>query len=69
MTYHFAGAKLFLAAENVFQIFDDGFCLTIMPIRDGGVNLLGEFQQVNYRFLFDIGALRASFVQEVCELT
>lgn len=66
MTYHFSGANLFLPAENVFKFIERGFCLIVIPTRNEGLNVLGAFQQANYRFLFDFVRLRASFVPEVC---
>lgn len=64
MTYHFAGADLFLDDKNVFQFFHGGFCLIMLPINDGGTNLLGAFQQANRRFLFDFRAFTASLYQK-----
>lgn len=31
MTFHFDRANLFLDAGNIFEIFDQGFCLMMMP--------------------------------------
>lgn len=67
---HFQGAAtLELKQSTSFQVFKDvnEICLMITPTTDtSGVNLLGAFQQVNYRFLFDVGASKLSFAPEIC---
>lgn len=65
MTYHFeGGADLLLDSNQVFQYFDSGiFCLVVAPLDDlAAPNILGAFQHVNYRFLFDVRAMTVSFV-------
>ena len=67
MTFHFMGAELVVDSKAVFQVFDDMFCMAILPINQQGPNLLGAFQQADHRFLFDVGASTMSFVQETCQ--
>lgn len=54
----------------MFQQFDEEgvFCLAVVPLDDDtGPTLLGAFQHVNYRFLFDVRTLTVSFVsQDTC---
>ncbi|KAF7817860.1 Aspartic peptidase [Senna tora] len=68
MTYHFEGdADLVVDPTAVFQIFDeeDMSCLAVMSMPDDtGPSLLGAFQQVNYRFVFDFRLLQLSFVSQ-----
>ncbi|KAF7817861.1 Aspartic peptidase [Senna tora] len=58
MTFHFqGGVDLEIDPTAVFQVFDDWnmVCLAVMGQDDDqGPSLLGAFQQVNYRFLFDV---------------
>ena len=42
-------------------------CMIIMPINERGPRLLGAFQQVDYRFLFDVKASLLSFAPEKCQ--
>ncbi|XP_059435667.1 aspartic proteinase nepenthesin-1-like [Corylus avellana] len=67
MTFHFMGAELVVDSKAVFQVFDDMFCMAILPIYQQGPNILGAFQQANHRFLFDVRASTMSFVQETCQ--
>ncbi|KAJ1417070.1 Xylanase inhibitor, C-terminal [Sesbania bispinosa] len=72
MTYHFqGGADLVLGPNSVFQYFEDKetdmFCLVVLPHEDDAVpSLLGAYQQVDHRFLFDVGKYTVSFIPEIC---
>ena len=67
LTFHFQGANLVMKPEAVFQSFDTVRCLAILTIDDRGPRLLGAFQQINYRFLFDGGLFKLSFAPENCD--
>ncbi|GMY21184.1 aspartic proteinase nepenthesin-1-like [Fagus crenata] len=67
LTIHFIQANLVLDSKGVFQVIDNNmFCMVILPINELGPSLLGAFQQVDYRFLFDVRASTMSFVPETC---
>ncbi|MED6222094.1 hypothetical protein PIB30_061123 [Stylosanthes scabra] len=69
MTYHFDGdgADLVVDGSQVFQDFDDIFCLIVLPrSNDEGPSLLGSYQMVGYRFLTDVRQKTISFVPEMC---
>ncbi|CAL8155915.1 unnamed protein product [Prunus armeniaca] len=69
VTLHFEGADFVLHKPTLFQAFEhhNEFCMTILSMdQSDGLNILGAAQQVNYRFLFDIAALRLSFSPENC---
>ncbi|ONI06054.1 LOW QUALITY PROTEIN: hypothetical protein PRUPE_5G037200 [Prunus persica] len=54
---------------EAFKAFEhhNEFCMTILSMdQSDGLNILGAAQQVNYRFLFDVAALRLSFSPENC---
>lgn len=67
LTIHFLRANLELGSHRVFQLFyDDTFCMFILPTSQQGTNILGAFQQADYRFLFDVGTSEMNFIQEKC---
>jgi len=58
VTFHFKGADYFLPIQNYFVAVNDGgrlfFCLGMLPNqKDSDVSILGNFQQQNYRILYD----------------
>ncbi|BFG31041.1 hypothetical protein CerSpe_173150 [Prunus speciosa] len=69
VTLHFEGGDLEVHRPTLFQHLEskNEFCMMILSRGDNnGPNLVGAAQQVNYRFLFDVGARRLSFGQENC---
>ncbi|KAK9732794.1 hypothetical protein RND81_04G022800 [Saponaria officinalis] len=44
-----------------------GFCLMISTTPDPGPSFLGAFQQVNYKFLYDLNNGALSFVPQTCQ--
>ncbi|KAL5738001.1 hypothetical protein ACOSP7_030762 [Xanthoceras sorbifolium] len=66
MTYHFQGANLTIAPENVFVPFhkEKYFGLAIAPF--GGKSILGSYQQHNTIFTYDIGSNVLAFVGADC---
>ena len=63
----FIGADLDLDSKRIFEVIDNMLCMIIMPINERGPSLLGAFQQVDYRFLFDVKASLLSFAPEKCQ--
>ncbi|KAL0011473.1 hypothetical protein SO802_006581 [Lithocarpus litseifolius] len=69
LTIHFLEADLELGAQRVFELFySNTFCMFIIPTSQQGTNLLGAFQQSDFRFLFDVKAHEMWFVEEKCHL-
>ncbi|PON69494.1 Aspartic peptidase [Trema orientale] len=66
MTFHFKQADYVMRPEVVFQCFGTVRCLVMLAIEDEEPSILGAFQQTNYRFLFDGGESKLSFVPENC---
>ena len=63
----FIGADLDLDSKRIFEVIDNMLSMIIMPINERGPSLLGAFQQVDYRFLFDVKASLLSFAPEKCQ--
>ncbi|KAK9919650.1 hypothetical protein M0R45_028236 [Rubus argutus] len=57
------GASLEL--QDVFEIFPE-FHAMCMVIREGAPNVVGVFQQMGYRFLFDLAQSKLSFAPNMC---
>ncbi|KAL0005726.1 hypothetical protein SO802_013287 [Lithocarpus litseifolius] len=67
LTIHFLGAKLELDADRIYRYVGENiFCMLIKPTPAQGKNILGAFQQTNYRFLFDLKTSYMYFVPEKC---
>ncbi|XP_004304917.1 PREDICTED: aspartic proteinase CDR1-like [Fragaria vesca subsp. vesca] len=67
ITFRFEGpANLELKEASIFQIFEivNEFCFMVLPSYS--TNILGGFQQIHHRFLFDVGASKLSFAPENC---
>ncbi|KAL5566965.1 hypothetical protein UlMin_030129 [Ulmus minor] len=63
VTYHFGGgADFVMNSYAVFRPLYSILCLGIIGFD--GASILGAFQQVNHRFLFDVGLSTVSFVPE-----
>ncbi|GAB4849983.1 hypothetical protein Ancab_029282 [Ancistrocladus abbreviatus] len=67
MTIFFQGAALNLAPSALFTQFSRSHCMTILPAQEEGPNILGAFQQVNHRFLYDVGEGTLAFAPENCQ--
>uniref|UniRef100_A0A0A9EZ82 Peptidase A1 domain-containing protein n=1 Tax=Arundo donax TaxID=35708 RepID=A0A0A9EZ82_ARUDO len=67
LVFHFdGGADLDLPAEN-YMVMDAGsgaLCLTVMASR--GLSIVGNFQQQNFQFVYDVGADKLSFAPVQC---
>ncbi|XP_048437308.1 aspartyl protease family protein 2-like [Pyrus x bretschneideri] len=69
LTLHFENAYMDLDRQSTFReyIQENQFCMTILPLDDHlQLNVLGAYQQVNHRFLFDVADLKLSFTAESC---
>ncbi|BAF14836.1 aspartic proteinase nepenthesin-1 [Oryza sativa Japonica Group] len=67
LVFHFdGGADLDLPAEN-YMVLDGGsgaLCLTVMGSR--GLSIIGNFQQQNFQFVYDVGHDTLSFAPVQC---
>lgn len=66
LVLHFDGADLDLPAEN-YMVLDSGsgaLCLTVMGSR--GLSIIGNFQQQNIQFVYDVGGDTLSFAPVEC---
>lgn len=64
----FLGAKLEIGSHKLFKsVYENVYCLTIVPTSKQGVNILGAIHQINYRFLFDVGTSEMFFVPKLCQ--
>jgi len=66
LVFHFDGADLDLPAEN-YMVLDSGsgaLCLTVMGSR--GLSIIGNFQQQNIQFVYDVGENTLSFAPVQC---
>uniref|UniRef100_J3LYB9 Peptidase A1 domain-containing protein n=2 Tax=Oryza brachyantha TaxID=4533 RepID=J3LYB9_ORYBR len=67
LVFHFdGGADLDLPAEN-YMVLDAGsgaLCLTVMGSR--GLSIIGNFQQQNFQFVYDVGHDTLSFAPVQC---
>ncbi|KAK9691776.1 hypothetical protein RND81_09G219200 [Saponaria officinalis] len=52
---------------NMFLKISEGFCMTVLPVDDPGPSIFGAFQQVNFKFLYDVNQWLLYFVPENCE--
>ncbi|KAG8064719.1 hypothetical protein GUJ93_ZPchr0004g38355 [Zizania palustris] len=67
LVFHFDGADLDLPAEN-YLVLDAGsgaLCLTVMGSR--GLSIIGNFQQQNFQFVYDVGHDTLSFAPVQCD--
>ncbi|KAL6650798.1 hypothetical protein ACP70R_009723 [Stipagrostis hirtigluma subsp. patula] len=68
LVFHFdGGADLDLPAEN-YMVLDSGsgaLCLTVMASR--GLSIIGNFQQQNFQFVYDVGGDKLSFAPVQCD--
>ncbi|KAG8082223.1 hypothetical protein GUJ93_ZPchr0014g46522 [Zizania palustris] len=68
LVFHFdGGADLDLPAEN-YMVLDAGsgaLCLTVMGSR--GLSIIGNFQQQNFQFVYDVGHDTLSFAPVQCD--
>ncbi|VAH32858.1 aspartic proteinase nepenthesin-1-like [Triticum dicoccoides] len=66
LVFHFDGADLDLPAEN-YMVLDSGsgaLCVTVMGSR--GLSIIGNFQQQNIQFVYDVGENTLSFAPVQC---
>ncbi|XP_062183731.1 aspartic proteinase nepenthesin-1-like [Phragmites australis] len=67
LVFHFdGGADLDLPAEN-YMVLDSGsgaLCLTVMGSR--GLSIIGNFQQQNFQFVYDVAGDKLSFAPVQC---
>lgn len=67
LVFHFdGGADLDLPAEN-YMVLDSGtgaLCLTVMASR--GLSIIGNFQQQNFQFVYDLAGDKLSFAPVQC---
>lgn len=66
LVLHFDGADLDLPAEN-YMVLDSGsgaLCLTVMGSR--GLSIIGNFQQQNIQFVYDVAGDTLSFAPVEC---
>ncbi|KAE8799534.1 Aspartic proteinase nepenthesin-1 [Hordeum vulgare] len=66
LVFHLDGADLDLPAEN-YMVLDSGsgaLCLTVMGSR--GLSIIGNFQQQNIQFVYDVGENTLSFAPVQC---
>lgn len=66
LVLHLDGADLDLPAEN-YMVLDSGsgaLCLTVMGSR--GLSIIGNFQQQNIQFVYDVGGDTLSFAPVEC---
>ena len=66
MTLHFDGADMVLPAESYMMSDSDLWCLAMQNQTDGGLSILGNYQQQNMHILFDVGGGRLSFQNADC---
>jgi len=67
LVLHFdGGADLDLPAENymVLDAASGALCLTVMPSR--GLSIIGNFQQQNFQFVYDVAGDTLSFAPVQC---
>ncbi|CAD6343622.1 unnamed protein product [Miscanthus lutarioriparius] len=66
MTLHFDGADMVLPAES-YMMSDSGlWCLAMQNQTDGGLSILGNYQQQNMHILYDVGQETLSFAPAKC---
>lgn len=66
-TFHFEGASFVIGPDDLFFSLANELCMLIMFVDHAyEPSILGSFQQVNHRILFDIAARSVSFAPEHC---
>jgi hypothetical protein len=68
MTLHFDRADMVLPADNYMVSMSDSslWCLAMVNQSNGGVSLLGNYQQQNMHILYDVGQETLSFAPAKC---
>ncbi|CAL4914127.1 unnamed protein product [Urochloa decumbens] len=70
LSFHFEGATLDLPRENyVYEIEDGGqsnMCIAALS-SDGGMTIIGNYQQQNLHVLYDLAGNKLSFVPAHCD--
>ncbi|XP_074313522.1 aspartic proteinase nepenthesin-1-like [Silene latifolia] len=70
--FHFAGigqqgeVDWVMDKNYLFQKKNQGFCMAMFSVDDPGPSLLGRYQQINFKVLFDVDNGLLSFLPQVC---
>jgi hypothetical protein len=66
MTLHFDGADMVLPADRYMMSDSNLWCLAMQNQTDGGVSILGNYQQQDMHILYDVGQETLSFAPAKC---
>ncbi|EER99481.1 aspartic proteinase nepenthesin-1 [Sorghum bicolor] len=66
MTLHFDGADMVLPADSYMMLDSNLWCLAMQNQTDGGVSILGNYQQQNMHILYDVGQETLTFAPAKC---